>query len=264
MERFDLRSLRPFSPFVLLMVGNRRQGKSYLNNHLCRELASDYDLIISFMGSKHCNPELHSFLETQGYDEFQFNQWDSDLMTRLEEQQLELIQQGRIRRVLILVDDITLEHNDREKLAHLCIRGRHFHVSVSMLSVSYSNFHKSCRRSCDFIVLFSLGCATDRKLMMEEFAHKKHTCQFYMNQITQKDHTCAVLNLNEKQQKVYWFKAPSTTGLASGDPTRIPPQNGRTQTLAADDGSGQPLPSNGPGKTVRTVERPDPVSTSEC
>ena len=138
-----------------------------------------------------------------GYDDFQFDRWDSELMTRLEQQQQELMRQGRIRRVLILVDDITLEYNDREKLAHLCIRGRHFHVSVSMLSVSYSNFHKSCRRSLDFIFLLALGCATEPKLMMEEIAHKHHKCQVYIDQITKKDQTCAVLDRNEKEQKGY-------------------------------------------------------------
>ena len=248
MERFDVQSLRRYSPFVLLMVGNRRQGKSYLNNYICQELVDDFDLIISFMGSKHCNPELHNFLESVGFDDFQFDCWDSELMTRLEDQQQELMRQGRIRNVLILVDDITLEHNDREKLAHLCIRGRHFHVSVSMLSVSYSNFHKSCRRSCDFIFLFSLGCATDRKLM-EEFAHKKHTCSFYMDQITQKDHTCAVLDLNEKQQKVYWFKAPTKALYTPRLPTTLPPR-GRSQTPTDGDGSAPLDPSYEPEKTT--------------
>ena len=260
MERFDVQSLRKYSPFVLLMVGNRRQGKSYLNNYICQELSGDFDLIISFMGSKHCNPELHNFLESVGYDDFQFDQWDSELMTRLEKQQQELMRQGRIRRVLILVDDITLEHNDREKLAHLCIRGRHFHVSVSMLSVSYSNFHKSCRRSCDFIFLFSLGCATDRKLMMEEFAHKKHTCQFYMSQIVKQDHTCAVLDLNEKEQKVYWFKAPPTTARCTVRPPKslLPPH--RNQKPEACGGSAQPDPSSEPSRTAGSLGSQGPVS----
>ena len=264
MERFDVQSLRRYSPFVLLMVGNRRQGKSYLNNYLCQELSGDFDLIISFMGSKHCNPELHNFLESVGLDDFQFDCWDSALMTRLEHQQQELMRQGRVRRVLILVDDITLEHNDREKLAHLCIRGRHFHVSVSMLSVSYSNFHKSCRRSLDFIFLFSLGCATDRKLMMEEFAHKKHTCQFYMDQITQKDHTCAVLDLNEKQQKVYWFKAPPTGARSAVRPPRTLPQPHKNRTPDSCGGSVGQDPLLGPGRTGRSSGLPGPVSCGGC
>jgi len=161
------------------------------------------------MGSQHCNPELHLFLDEAGFGAFQFHKWDSVLMERLEAQQLELMETGRERNVLILVDDITLDHVEKEKLAHLCVRGRHFHVSVMMLSVSYSNFHKSCRRSSDFICLFSMGCQSDRELMMKEFAHKQHQCEFFMNQIVKKDHTAAILNLNEKNQNVYWYRAPS-------------------------------------------------------
>ena len=185
MQHWDPETLRAFKPFVLLMVGNRRQGKSYLCNHLCRLLTkqNEFDLVISFMGSQHCNPQLHEFLDEEGFGAFQFNRWDSNLMDRLEAQQLTLMARERERNVLILVDDITLDHVQKEKLAHLCVRGRHFHVSVIMLSVSYSTFHKSCRRSTDFVCLFSMGCQTDRELMMKEFAHKQHQCEFFMSQI---------------------------------------------------------------------------------
>ena len=57
-----------------------------------------------------------------------------------------------------------------------------------MLSVSYSTFHKSCRRSTDFVCLFNMGCQTDRELMMKEFAHKQHQCEFFMSQIGQRAH----------------------------------------------------------------------------
>ena len=60
-------------------------------NHLCRELSDQFDLIISFMGSKHCNPELGEFLEEQGFGAFQFHKWDNDFMDRLEEQQIDLM-----------------------------------------------------------------------------------------------------------------------------------------------------------------------------
>ena len=220
MQKWNPGVLQDLRPFVVIMVGNRRQGKSYLCNHLCRGLVRrrQFDLVISFMGSAHCNPQLHEFLDTHGFGAFQFNKWDAALMERLEEQQLALIAEGRERHVLILVDDITMDYNDREQLSHLCIRGRHFFVSVMMLSVSYSNFHKSCRRSCDIICLFSLGCQTDKELMTKEFAHQQHRCEFYMRQVCEKEYTCAVLNLNEKKQIVYYYRAP--------EKTRAPPCRG--------------------------------------
>ena len=47
--------------------------------------------------------------------------------------------------------------------------------------------------------------------MTKEFAHQQHRCEFYMRQICEKEYQCAVLNLNEKKQIVYWYKAPSST-----------------------------------------------------
>jgi len=158
-----------------------------------------------------CNPELHDFMVEQGYEYFQYNTWNGDLMKNLEAQQLQLIRQGRKRNVLIITDDLVLNHDDKVSLEHLCCRGRHFHVSVLMLSVSYSNFPKTCRRSCDFIFLFSLGCQSDRELLLTEFSHKKATAEYYMSAICKEPYTCCVLNLNEKEQTVYKYRAPYST-----------------------------------------------------
>ena len=247
------------------MVGNRRQGKSYMVNHLCDQ----FDLIISFMGSKHCNPELGTYLEGQGFGNFLFHKWDNDLMDRLENQQMELMEEGRQRRVLILVDDITMDFADREKLAHLCCRGRHFHVSVAMLSVSYSSFHKSCRRSADFIFLFSMGCQSDRDLMATEFAHKKASCMFYIDQITAKEHTCAVLNLNQKVQKVYWYKAPLLTDTTQAECKPDPGKNPRPgATGRTRGGGGADERHHGPSPSRQRIEIPEaapgPVSSDGC
>ena len=80
--------------------------------------------------------------------------------------------------------------------------------------------------------------------MMEEFAHKKHTCQFYMSQITKRDHTCAVLDLNEKEQKVYWFKAPSTGAPCTvrQPKTLLPPHKNQTPEASGGNVGGDPSP----------------------
>ena len=217
------------------------------------------------MGSQHCNPQLHEFLDEEGFGAFQFNRWDSNLMDRLEAQQLTLMARERDRNVLILVDDITLDHVQKEKLAHLCVRGRHFHVSVIMLSVSYSTFHKSCRRSTDFVCLFSMGCQTDRELMMKEFAHKQHQCEFFMSQIVAKEHTCAVLNLNEKNQNVYWYRAPSTSTAVARrtGPERTSRDCGTVRTEAGDDGGGQKSLYCEPDRTASPEVLRGPVSSDE-
>ena len=259
-----MKNLRTYKPWVVQLLGNRRMGKSHLCNHIVRKMSHEFDLFISFMGSKHCNPELHTFMEERGFEDFQFNHWDNDLMTRLEAQQIELIKQGRVRNVLVLIDDITLSYNDREKLAHLCVRGRHFHVSVMMLSVSYSTFHKSCRRSCDVLFMFSIGCQSDRELLLSEFSQRKSQAEFYMKQITKEPYTCAVLDMNEKQQEVYWYRAPKATRASLGPQSRTSrPPRGAHKTPASDVCSGSTPsgnPSGGEPDATRAGTPPSSVS----
>ena len=235
-------------------------------NHLCRALRDQFDLIISFMGSKHCNPELGGYLEGQGFGDFLFHKWDNEFMDRLEEQQMGSGTQAPS------VDSGGRYHHDfadREKLAHLCCRGRHFYVSVAMLSVSYSSFHKSCRRSADFIFLFSMGCQSDRELMASEFAHKKASCMFYIDQITAKEHTCAVLNLNQKVQKVFWYKAPLLTEPTPAESSPNPGKSRRPsatgQTRGGGDADGRhPAQSPAPERRESPVDAPGPVSSDAC
>ena len=203
--------MRKYLPVVCMTLGARRQGKSVLNSHITQTLKDDFQLVISFTGSPMCNPELHQFMVDNGYEYFQYDTWNRKLMKNLERQQLELIRQGRKRNVLIITDDLVLSHDDKVSLEHLCCRGRHFNVSVLMLSVSYSNFPKTCRRSCDFIFLFSLGCQSDRELLLTEFSQRKSIAEFYMTQICKQPYTAAVLNLNEKNQNIYQYKAPYVT-----------------------------------------------------
>ena len=125
-----------------------------------------------------------------------------------------------------------------------------------MLSVSYSNFHKSCRRSSDIICLFSMGCQSDRELMMKEFAHKQHQCEFFMRQIVARDHTACIINLNEKQQKIYWYRAPATGGGSERDSERNDPSYRIAQIEAGGDEDGRDLDFSAPERT----ESPDSVS----
>ena len=249
------------------MVGNRRQGKSVLCNHLVQELLTQkqFGLVVSFMGSSHCNPALNACLSTHGFGRFQFNAWDNEFMERLEQQQLELMAVGKARHVLLVLDDVTLNWHDREKLSHLCIRGRHFYVSVIMLSVSYSSFPKSCRRSTDFIFLFSLGCQSDRELLLKEFAHRQSTAEFYLQKITSKEHTCAVLNLNEKRQTMYWYKAPTPAAPAYCQRKTRTPETSTTPPQPDVCGTNTTSLYRSTDRTTDFATRPQgPVSSAVC
>jgi hypothetical protein len=151
-----------------------------------------------------CNPTLAQFVDQR----FLYNTWQKKLMLLLEEQQLDLIQQGRPRNVLILVDDIILDSDDQKSLEHLAMRGRHFKVSLMCLSVSWSQFPKNVRRACDFVFLFSLGCKSDKDLLLSEYSQNPSMASFMSNKCFQEKHRCLVLSMNQSRQNIYFYKAP--------------------------------------------------------
>ena len=92
---------------------------------------------------------------------------------------------------------------------------------------------------------------------MNEFAHKRHTCEFYLQQIVAKPYTCAVLNLNEKIQKIYWYKAP-TVGHGQTDQDKSLPSPEKNETGECDEKT-----DSQPDETVSREQQPDPVLSVE-
>ena len=125
-------------PYVAACVGGRRQGKSTLCHHLLQRQSKRFDLVISFMGTSACSPEMRELMENEFDARFVFSEWNQPLMDALLKQQEELKIKGHNRHVVILVDDIVLSGQDEEALAHLCLRGRHFNISVLACAVSYT------------------------------------------------------------------------------------------------------------------------------
>lgn len=92
-------------------------------------------------------------------------------MSELMAQQEELKSQGIERHICILVDDIILTSKDEDALSHMCLRGRHFNVSVLSCAVSYTTLPKRCRRSLDCLFLFSCPMSGDAQILCSEYAH---------------------------------------------------------------------------------------------
>ena len=119
-------------PVVLAAVGARRCGKSTAISHLVYQMFDKFDLVIGFVGSAACSPCLEAMMQRhKKWDErFFFPQWNKPLIEKLLRQQEDLKRQGVSRQILILCDDVILTGRDEEQLAHMCMRGRHFNISV--------------------------------------------------------------------------------------------------------------------------------------
>ena len=191
-------------------------GKSTLVTHLLKTLKKRFDLVISFQGATACSPELKRLIETRWDTRFVFNKWNQPLMDAVLDQQERLKKEHTSRQICVLVDDIILTSKDEDALSHLCLRGRHFNISVICAGVSYTTLPKRCRRSLDVLFLYSCPMAGDCKLLCSEYAERSKLAKYLLTQLP--EHTCLVMETLTRRQRLYHYKVLlSTRSEASQD-----------------------------------------------
>jgi len=206
-QEWDPERLETRLPVVLAAVGARRSGKSTAVMDLVYRLYDTFDLVIAFVGSAACCPVLEAMMERNPrWDpRFFFDAWNQPLIDKLLAQQQNLKRDGITRNVLILMDDVVLGSKDIDQLSHMCMRGRHFNISVMMAAVSYTSISKRCRRSLDFLLVFSCPMQGDRKILSWEYAANQSSADFGLKNL--KENQCVVFETSRKQQKLFVWKA---------------------------------------------------------
>jgi len=183
------------------------------------------------VGSAACNPVLEALLSEHWDPRFFFSEWDPDLMTRLLEQQESLQRSGEKREVLILIDDVILHSRAEDQLAHMCMRGRHFRVSLCMCAVSYTSLPKRARRSLDTLLVFSCPMKGDSQILSWEYCQNQTTARFALNNL--KDYQCLVLETLEKRQSLFLWRADLIGLEADKTPqTKPQPDPSESETLS--------------------------------
>ncbi len=185
--------------------------------HLLNLYKKRFDLIISFSGSESCSPELTQLIQEKFDERLIFSEWKQEVVDTLIKQQHALKKAGRTRHVLILVDDIILSSEADFSLANLAMRGRHFNVSLMMLSVSYTTIDKRIRRSLDCLFLFSVPMSGDLKVLTSEYTRSPSVAQFCLSQM--KEHTALIMETFGTSQKLYQYRAPNHKGDQSSEPS---------------------------------------------
>ena len=157
---------------VIGVIGARRQGKSVLVADLLHYLfkSEQLDLCFCFVGSATCNPVYKSILNEYADDRLFFPKFCPQMVERLCDQQEALTREGRVRSVMLLVDDVVLTPESRELLCNCATRSRHFQLSIMFASVSWTMLPKTCRRSLDILFLLAMVSQGDAYLLSREFA----------------------------------------------------------------------------------------------
>jgi hypothetical protein len=168
-------------------------------------MSKQFDLVICMVGSAACNPVLEALLHEHWDDRFFFPEWDNELMAKLLKQQESIQREGVKREVLLLIDDVILGSQAEDQLAHMCMRGRHFRVSVCMCAVSYTSLPKRARRSLDTLLVFSCPMKGDMQILTWEYCQNQQMARFAMSSL--KEYQCLVLETLEKRQSLFVWRA---------------------------------------------------------
>ena len=166
--------------------------------NLVYRLFNHFDLVVAFIGSAACCPTLEAMmLRHPKWDpRFFFDGWNQPLINKLLTQQQRLKARGVERNVLIIMDDVILTNKDTDQLSHMCMRGRHFGVSVFMAAVSYTSISKRARRSLDYLLCFSCPMTGDRKILSWEYASNSRMADFGLRNVG--EHECVVFTTGEQ------------------------------------------------------------------
>jgi len=212
-------------------------------------MSKSFDLVVSFMGTSACSPEMRTLMETKFDPRFVFGEWNNPLMKKLLQQQEELKLQGVQRQVCVLVDDIVLSGRDEDSLAHLCLRGRHFNISVLACAVSYTTLPKRSRRSLDVLFLFSCPMAGDCELLTKEYSSRSKMARYCLQNLP--DWTSLVLETLEKRQRLYHYRVP-----LGSDQNAASPVSSQIETPAVPE---TPSPHQKPYRFAKTDEISDDI-----
>ena len=197
---YPLENLKQLKPFNVALLGMRRCGKSFATSKLAKYMLHEFDLIITFLGTAHCNPELISFINEYYDPRLCFNMFNVNVIHTLCAQQEKLEAMGITRNVLVCFDDcFTSSKQAEDTLSHLFIRGRHFDISTIISAVSYVSINKNCRRSLDCIFLYSSVCKSDLDALMKEYIHTKaHVAKYCIQNLPM--YTALVVETKRNQQ----------------------------------------------------------------
>ena len=195
-------------------------GKSTLITYLLQRMSNRFDLVISFTGTSACSPEMEQLMNNRWDPRFQFAAWNQPLMDTLLKQQERLKKEGHQRQICVLVDDIILSGRDEDALSHLCLRGRHFNISVLAAAVSYTTLPKRCRRSLDVLFLFSCPMSGDCQILCAEYAQQSRMARYMLTQLP--EYTCLVMETLERRQRLYHYRVGRTEDQSEVSSSSVP------------------------------------------
>ena len=189
--------------FCAYIVGKRNSGKSYLLMQLL--LSKDgfkdkFDRIYLINPTYQYDLKYQTIKFTQVYENFT-NELIEELIKEFEKNEED-------ERILLILDDCVCEDNFKKNqsdtpLNRLAVNGRHWGVSLVILSQKYNAISSYIRSQLDYIVLFETKNQTELKTLYEEFGFGsfKSYMKFLHKVYTDKHDIMIIDNINNRHLK---------------------------------------------------------------
>ena len=143
-------------PFLIILQGMKRSGKSVLIKHICWSYRNHFAYIVVFSGSELVNEAYGAFLPKK----YIHSEYDSEVMRSIIEKQKKFKQAKKDVHCLIIFDDCLGEGFDWRKptvnpeLVTLATSNRHYNISIAICSQSPRLIPPTWRNNADYIFLF--------------------------------------------------------------------------------------------------------------
>ena len=245
LDQWNPTRLLKSKPWIVAFQGGRRQGKSLMQNYLCKFYRDEFDLVVSFCGSVSCSPELVRTFQEYFDARFMFEKISIRFLETLRTQQEILKSNNTPRNVLLLFDDLEMTSEEYTQLGFFATRARHFNCSMFFCSVAYVSIPKSYRRSLDCLFLFSVPMSSDKKILLQEFSRNPNFADFCISQL--KKYEALVLDCSAHKQELFTFKIPEETECQSDNPVSISEISENTIQV-------EKLGTNNPGLEQRVLD----------
>lgn len=195
-----------FEPsFCAYIFGHRNSGKSYLLIQLLlsKHLNGKFNEIVIINPTK-CYDEKYNVIKfSLEYDEFSTELLD-ELIVHFEEERTK----NPEYKVLLILDDCISQDNFKDNQAHhplntLAVNGRHWGVSLLILSQKWNAISTYIRTQLDYIIVFETRNMSEIDSMYKEFGQdtKENFRRFFQSIFTKKHDFLVIDNVHKVYMK---------------------------------------------------------------
>jgi len=211
--------------FSALVVSPRRYGKTTFVRDVLHRLKGsklkryEYDLVLLFSETCRANPQFPEIPTG-----FQYDYMNDDLLAQLMDSQQRKKEKGlKMAKVLVIIDDCagTMRGSVKSKnLNRLFLNGRHFGISLIVLTQSYKSLSRPAQMNCDVIVTWRLQNELERQTIcrnhLSTFGELGQACKIgyeFYNKVFDKDYKALiienhrVMNCSCLEDYCFWYIA---------------------------------------------------------